>query len=100
MSALPGPPSRRTGTMNATRRRLILVVEDDPEQRTLYTRLLEGAGYDVIEAADSASGIERVHEARPDLVLMDVTLPGPSGWNATRELKSHPDTHRVPIVVV
>ena len=86
--------------MDATRPKLILVVEDDPQQRTLYARVLATAGYSVIEAEDSAAALEQVHIGRPDLVLMDVTLPGPSGWNATREIKSHPDTHRIPVLVV
>lgn len=80
--------------------KVILVVEDDAEQRVLYARLLESAGYSVVEATDSPSALEQVHRLRPDLVLMDVTLPGPSGWNATRQIKSHPDTHRVPVLVV
>lgn len=80
--------------------KVILVVEDDAEQRFLYAQVLQGAGYRVVEAADSATALSQVHEVRPDLVLMDVTLPGPSGWNATREIKSHPETHRVPVLVV
>ena len=86
--------------MHLTRPKLILVVEDDAEQRVLYARVLESAGYAVVEAGDSASALSQVRAARPDLVLMDVTLPGPSGWNATREIRSHPDTHRVPVLVV
>ncbi|MBA2669507.1 MAG: response regulator [Gemmatimonadetes bacterium] len=86
--------------MQQSKAKVILIVEDDAEQRLLYTRVLESAGYRVVEAADSASALSQVHELRPDLVLMDVTLPGPSGWNATREIKSHPDTHRVPVLVV
>ena len=84
----------------ASEPKVILVVEDDPQQRTLYARVLGTAGYRVIEAADSQEALERVHVSRPDLVLMDVTLPGPSGWNAPREIKSHPDTHRIPVLVV
>lgn len=82
------------------RRKVILVVEDDPQQRTLYARVLGRAGYEVLEAANSAEALAQVHAGHPDLVLMDVTLPGPSGWNATREIKSHPDTHRIPVLVV
>ena len=80
--------------------KVILVVEDDPVQRDLYVRVLESAGYTVIEAADSEAALSEVHRVRPHLVLMDVTLPGPSGWNATRQIKSHPETHRVPVLVV
>lgn len=80
--------------------KLILVVEDDPQQRTLYARVLGSAGYRVIEAGTSEEAVAQVHAGRPDLVLMDVTLPGPSGWNATREIKSHPETHRIPVLMV
>lgn len=78
----------------------VLVVEDDANQRALYAEILRGAGYAVLEAADVASAIEAVHAHAPALVLMDVTLPGPSGWNATRHIKEHPDTHRIPVIVV
>lgn len=86
--------------MPDTSPKVILVVEDDPEQRTLYARVLESAGYAVVEASDSESALAQVRAAKPHLVLMDVTLPGPSGWNATRDIKSDPDTHRVPVLVV
>lgn len=86
--------------MHASPPKLILVVEDDPQQRTLYARVLGSAGYRVIEAGSSEEALAQVHAGRPDLVLMDVTLPGPSGWNATREIKSHPDTHRIPVLMV
>ena len=86
--------------MSSTRPKVILVVEDDPQQRTLYARVLGMAGYQVLEAGNSSDALAQVHDHRPDLVLMDVTLPGPSGWNATREIKSHPETHRIPVLVI
>lgn len=78
----------------------ILVAEDNVDQRSLYVAILTGAGYRVLEAGDGAEAMEIVRRDRPGLVLMDVTMPGMSGWNAVRLLKEDPDTHDVPIIVV
>lgn len=78
----------------------ILVAEDSIEQRALYARILEGAGFHVLEAGDGAQAVDTVRRERPGLVLMDVTMPGTSGWNAVRVLKDDPDTRDVPIIVV
>ncbi len=78
----------------------ILVAEDSSEQRSLYVAILEGAGYRVLEAADGAEAVAIVRSERPGLVLMDVTMPGTSGWNAVRVLKEDPETMGVPIIVV
>ncbi len=78
----------------------ILVAEDSLEQRALYARILEGAGFHVLEAGDGAQAVDTVRRERPALVLMDVTMPGTSGWNAVRVLKEDPETRDVPIIVV
>jgi CheY-like chemotaxis protein len=78
----------------------ILVAEDNADQRSLYVALLTGVGYRVLEAQDGAEAVEIVRQSRPGLVLMDVTMPGTSGWNAVRTLKQDPDTHMIPIIVV
>jgi two-component system, cell cycle response regulator DivK len=78
----------------------ILVAEDNAEQRSLYVAILTGAGYRVLEAADGAEAVEVARRARPGLVLMDVTMPGTSGWNAVRTLKDDPETRPIPIIVV
>jgi CheY-like chemotaxis protein len=78
----------------------ILVAEDSIEQRALYARVLQGAGFHVIEAGDGREAVEMVRREHPGLVLMDVTMPGTSGWNAVRVLKEDPATNRVPIIVV
>ncbi len=79
---------------------LILVAEDSVEQRALYAEILRAAGYEVLEAGDGARAVELARSARPDLVLMDVTMPGTSGWNAVRVLKEDLATHDIPIIVV
>jgi CheY-like chemotaxis protein len=78
----------------------ILVAEDNADQRSLYVAILSGAGYRVLEAADGAQAVDMVRGERPGLVLMDVTMPGTSGWNAVRTLKQDMDTHLIPIIVV
>lgn len=78
----------------------ILVAEDNVEQRSLYAAILASAGYRVLEAGDGAQAVVVAREQLPDLVLMDVTMPGTSGWNAVRTLKESPETHHIPIIVV
>lgn len=78
----------------------ILVAEDNADQRSLYVALLSGVGYRVLEAADGAEAVDIARQSQPGLVLMDVTMPGTSGWNAVRTLKQDPQTHMIPIIVV
>ena len=87
-------------TIRATGRPTILVAEDNVDQRALYVAILTGAGYHVLEAGDGAEAVAVAQRERPGLVLMDVTMPGMSGWNAVRTLKDDPDTHAIPIIVV
>jgi len=78
----------------------ILVIEDNPTNLKLAATILAKAGYDVAQALDAPSGIARAHELRPDLILMDVQLPGMDGLAATRELKQHPETKAIPVIAL
>lgn len=78
----------------------IVVAEDNVEQRSLYVTILTGVGYRVLEAGDGSEAVEVVRRERPGLVLMDVTMPGTSGWNAVRTLKEDIETREIPIIVV
>jgi CheY-like chemotaxis protein len=78
----------------------ILVAEDNADQRSFYVTILSGAGYRVIEAADGLQAVEVVRRERPGLVLMDVTMPGTSGWNAVRTLRQDVETRAIPIIAV
>jgi CheY-like chemotaxis protein len=78
----------------------IVVAEDNADQRSLYVVLLTGVGYRVPEAADGSQAVDIVRRERPGLVLMDVTMPGTSGWNAVRTLKEDAETRDIPIIVV
>jgi len=78
----------------------ILIIEDTENNRVLLTRRLRPRGYDIITAEDAEKGLLLVESERPDLVLMDVGLPGMNGWDATRQLKSNPATKHVPVIAL
>lgn len=80
--------------------RTILVVEDHEDHLTIYRTILEHAGYRVLEARDGVTALTVARRERPDLILMDITLPGLDGWEATSRLKADPETEAVPIVAV
>ena len=78
----------------------ILIIEDNENNRVLLTRRLKARGYDVLTAEDAESGLPMVQQTHPDLVLMDVGLPGMDGLTATRQLKADPATHSVPVIAL
>lgn len=77
----------------------ILVVEDVAFNRDLMVQLLEET-YEVLTAEDGAEGIERAERDSPDLILMDLSLPGVDGWEATRRIKANPALRHIPIIAV
>ena len=77
----------------------ILVVEDVELNRELISQLLED-DYQVLSAADGAAGLRLAHRERPDLILMDLSLPVMDGWEAARRIKADPDLKRIPIIAV
>jgi CheY-like chemotaxis protein len=77
----------------------ILIVEDVEYNRDLLVQLLEEE-YEVVTAADGAAGIEAAARERPDLILMDLSLPGVDGWEATRRLKARPETESIPVIAL
>jgi CheY-like chemotaxis protein len=78
----------------------ILLVEDNEMNRDMLSRRLQRQGYDVIISIDGESGIHAAHETHPDLILMDLSLPGLDGWEATRSLKAHPVTAKIPVIAL
>nr|WP_290666259.1 ATP-binding protein [Ardenticatena sp.] len=80
--------------------RRILYVEDNPANKMLVRRVLEAQGYEVIEADDGLSGIRKAQEVRPDLILMDINLPGMDGYEAATKIKSIEALRHVPIVAL
>ena len=78
----------------------VLVVEDNDRNRKLVRTVLEHAGFEVVEAETGEQGVAIAAEANPDLVLMDVQLPGIDGHDALRLLRSGEETRHLPIVAV
>jgi CheY-like chemotaxis protein len=86
--------------MSNTDRFTILLVEDFDDARELYAICLRASGYEVIEAATGDEAVALARSAAPDLILMDMLLPGIDGWQATAELKQDPRLKHVPIVAL
>jgi CheY-like chemotaxis protein len=78
----------------------ILLVEDNEMNRDMLSRRLERRGYTVIMAADGAEGVAMAESEKPDLILMDMSLPVLDGWEATRRLKSQLSTGSIPIIAL
>ena len=76
----------------------ILLVEDNEMNRDMLSRRLIRRGFEVILAVDGAEGIAAANSAKPDLILMDMSLPVVDGWEATRRLKAAPETQAIPIL--
>ena len=78
----------------------ILIVEDNEMNRDMLSRRLERKGYDVLIAVDGAQGVSKSVEEKPDLVLMDMSLPVMDGWTATKKLKTDPKTQEIPVIAL
>ncbi len=78
----------------------ILIIDDSPTDVRVFTTLLERAGHQVVAVSTAEEGIERVRAELPDLVIMDVIMPGMNGFQATRTLTRDPVTAVVPIVMI
>jgi two-component system cell cycle response regulator DivK len=78
----------------------ILLVEDNDDNMTVYRTILQHVGFDVLEARDGESGISEARTGRPDLILMDISIPKIDGFEATRILKADPATRAIPIIAL
>ena len=78
----------------------ILVVEDNGPSRDALARRLERRGYEVVVASNGVEAVSAGRLGKPDLILMDLGLPGIDGWEATRQLKAHSSTRDIPIIVL
>jgi DNA-binding response OmpR family regulator len=93
-------PQQPPGQLPLQARQRVLVVEDDEDVRSVLCRLLEDDGYVVDSVGDGAAAIERVKVGRPDAVLLDVMLPGRSGFDVCQELKFQRETNLIPILMM
>jgi two-component system, cell cycle response regulator DivK len=78
----------------------VLLVEDNEDNRIIYSTVLRHVGYDVVEAEDGVQAIALARSVRPDLILMDISIPELDGWEATRILRAEEATKRTPIIAL
>ena len=78
----------------------ILVVEDNPTNMTLAVFLLESKGHTVLTATDAEAGLALARDEHPNLILMDIQLPGIDGLEATQQLKQDEETHAIPVIAL
>ena len=79
---------------------LILVVDDYQDAREMYAEYLQFSGFRVAEAKNGNEAVEQAFALMPDLILMDLSLPGMDGWEATRRLKADPRTLEIPVIAL
>jgi twitching motility two-component system response regulator PilH len=77
----------------------ILVIDDSPTERHVLVEILNKGGYDIITAESGEEGIEKARAEQPDLILMDVVMPGLNGYQATRTLTRDESTKHIPVIV-
>jgi two-component system cell cycle response regulator DivK len=80
--------------------KLILVVEDQEDNRKILRDLLANSGFEVVEAVNGIDGVRLAEKLLPDLILMDIQLPGIDGYEATRQIKAKANLTAIPIIVV
>lgn len=78
----------------------ILVVDDSPTETEAFRQILEKNGHEVLNAINGADGVALAHQEKPDLILMDIVMPGLNGFQATRQLTRSQETKHIPVVIV
>ena len=78
----------------------ILLIEDNEMNRDMLARRLQKNGYHVVVAVDGEEGVAKAQTEAPALILMDMSLPGIDGWEATRRLKAAPQTQKIPVIAL
>jgi Response regulators consisting of a CheY-like receiver domain and a winged-helix DNA-binding domain len=78
----------------------ILIVEDDKFLRELIAKKLKNEGFDVVEAVDGEEGLKKIKEERPDLVLLDLILPGIDGFEVLARVKEDPNLAQIPVIIL
>jgi two-component system cell cycle response regulator DivK len=86
--------------MTDAAKQLVLVVDDFADNREMYSEYLSYCGYAVIEAKNGKEAIEAAQAQRPDIIIMDLSLPVMDGWEATRRLKADERTKNIPVVAL
>ena len=79
---------------------LVLIVDDSPTDVHVMQKALEQGGFRTASAADGSEAIRKARELHPDLILMDIVMPGLNGFQATRELANDPETRSIPVIML
>ena len=85
---------------NKDQRPRVLIVDDYPDAREMYSEYLQYSGFDVVEAQNGQEALQRAVDEQPDIILMDLSLPVMDGWEATRRLKADKRTAHIPVVAL
>jgi two-component system cell cycle response regulator DivK len=83
-----------------SRPKRVLIVEDNPDNRALASKVLRRAGFDTVECDRAEGLIDLLVATRPDVVLMDIELPGQSGYDAVQQVRSHAATAPIPVIAL
>jgi CheY-like chemotaxis protein len=86
--------------MTTQKKDLVLLVDDHPDLLHVFTRQLESGGWEVIAASSGQEALERLKQAMPQVILLDMYMPGINGFELARFLKSDPDHRHIPIVAI
>jgi len=78
----------------------VLVVDDSPTEQHVCRKILEKHGFEVASVEDGEKSLETARVLQPELILMDVVMPGMNGFQATRQLNRNPDTAHIPIIII
>jgi signal transduction histidine kinase/CheY-like chemotaxis protein len=99
--SVPGQvgPGLTSGVPGEKEAACVLVIDDDVHVQDLMQRLLSREGYNVIVASNGEQGVELAREARPDVITLDVLMPGQDGWSVLNQLKADPDLANIPVVM-
>ncbi|HEY3355575.1 MAG TPA: response regulator [Polyangia bacterium] len=89
-----------TGKPRATSARTVLLADDDPQILTMISQRLRRRGYEVIEAENGTRALEQARATHPDVIVLDVLMPGMSGWEVARALRHDADLKEIPIIVL
>lgn len=98
--AKPAKASKPDSKATTSSQPLVLVVDDYQDAREMCSEYLAFSGFRVAEARDGFEALEKAFELRPDVILMDLSLPGMDGWEATRRLKKDDRTRKIPVIAL
>ena len=79
---------------------VVLIIDDSPTELHLFQNMLDKAGFDTLVADSGEEGIRQALTSRPDIILMDVVMPGMNGFQATRKLTRDPATSSIPVIMI